>query len=125
MTSRSEPTTPLRMPAGPIAEADALVVLHAADDVAIAKRPLVPGTRVARAGGAELVAGQLVPSGHKVAIAGIAAGAPVRRYGQIIGFATRPIRAGDHVHEHNLSVGDFERDYAVGADYQPVELVVP
>jgi altronate hydrolase len=124
MTGR-ELTTPLRMPAGPIAEADAMVVLSAADHVAIAKRPLVPGTRVRRAGGAMLVARQLIPSGHKVAIAGVAAGGPVHRYGQVIGFATRPIRAGDHVHEHNLSVGDLERDYAIGADYRPVELAAP
>jgi altronate hydrolase len=40
----------------------------------------------------------------------------VRRYGQIIGFASRPIRCGEHVHTHNLSMGDFERDYAFGVD---------
>src|SRR5207237_5962829 len=34
------------------------------------------------------------------------------RYNQIIGFATRDIKAGDHVHVHNLAMGDFERDYA-------------
>ncbi|HSA89486.1 MAG TPA: UxaA family hydrolase, partial [Burkholderiales bacterium] len=31
---------------------------------------------------------------------------------QIIGFATRDIRAGEHVHVHNLAMGEFQRDYA-------------
>ena len=32
----------------------------------------------------------------------IAQGEPVRRYNQIIGFASKPIAAGEHVHTHNL-----------------------
>ena len=36
----------------------------------------------------------LIPPGHKVATRDIALGDPVRRYNQIIGFATRPIRRG-------------------------------
>ena len=50
-------------------------------------------------------------------------GDAVRRYNQIIGFASRPIAAGEHVHTHNLDMGankgDFARDYAVGADVKP------
>ena len=46
----------------------------------------------------------------------IAAGSPVRRYNQIIGFASRQISPGDHVHVHNLAMGSFERDYAFCAD---------
>jgi altronate hydrolase len=42
----------------------------------------------------------------------VAAGRPVRRYNQIIGFATRAIKTGEHVHVHNLAMGDFQRDYA-------------
>jgi altronate hydrolase len=49
----------------------------------------------------------------------------VRRYNQIIGFASRPIAAGEHVHTHNLAMGDFERDYAFGADVKPTRLVEP
>jgi hypothetical protein len=65
----------------------------------------------------------LIPPGHKVATRAIATGEPVRRYNQIIGFATKPIAAGEHVHTHNLGVGDnggdFARDYAYGADVKP------
>ncbi|HEX6793509.1 MAG TPA: altronate dehydratase family protein [Casimicrobiaceae bacterium] len=92
--------------------------LHPADDVVIARQQLVGGTtlideRVTIAG--------LVPPGHKVATRAIAAGAPVRRYNQIIGFASRDIKAGEHVHLHNLAMGAFDRDYAFGADVKPTQ----
>ena len=89
--------------------------LHPADDVLIARSQLVGGTL------AESVTIKgLIPPGHKVATRAIAQGEPVRRYNQIIGFASKPIAAGEHVHTHNLNMGpnkgDFERDYAYGAD---------
>src|SRR3954467_10623545 len=92
--------------------------LHPADDVLIARSQLVGGTQ------AESVTIKgLIPAGHKVASRAIAAGEPVRRYNQIIGFASRPIAQGEHVHTHNLDMGpakgDFERDYAFGADLKP------
>jgi altronate hydrolase len=49
----------------------------------------------------------------------------VRRYNQIIGFATRDIRAGEHVHVHNLAMGNFERDYSFSSEAKPVEYVSP
>jgi altronate hydrolase len=64
-----------------------------------------------------------VPSGHKVAVAPIAEGEPVRKYNQIIGFATGAIAPGDHVHTHNTAFQTFERDYAVGADVTPTQFV--
>ena len=89
--------------------------LHPQDDVLIARAQLVGGS-VAE----NVTIKGLIPPGHKVATRAIAAGEPVRRYNQIIGFASKPIAAGEHVHTHNLGVGphggDFERDYAFGAD---------
>src|SRR6185369_7674712 len=67
----------------------------------------------------------LIPPGHKVATRTIRAGSPVRRYNQIIGFASRDIAPGEHVHLHNLAMGAFERDYAFGADVKPTRLVEP
>src|SRR5439155_23734972 len=64
-----------------------------------------------------------IPAGHKVATRAVAAGEPVRRYSQIIGFATQPIAPGQHVHVHNLEVRDFARDYAYGEAYKPTEFV--
>jgi altronate hydrolase len=92
--------------------------LHPADDVLIARTQLVGGTSVEG-----IAVKGLIPAGHKVAMRAIAQGDSVRRYNQIIGFATKAIAAGEHVHTHNLGVGDkggdFARDYAIGADVKP------
>jgi altronate hydrolase len=92
--------------------------LHAADDVLIARTQLVGGTTVE-----SIAVRGLIPAGHKIATRAIAIGQPVRRYNQIIGFASKAIAAGDHVHVHNLWMGEdkgqFERDYAIGADVKP------
>jgi altronate hydrolase len=90
--------------------------LHPADDVVISLDQLVSGTHIVGEGVA--VAG-LIPPGHKMAARAIAAGEPVRRYGQIIGFASQAIRAGQHVHTHNLAISDFTRDHAHGAEARP------
>src|SRR5512135_1938321 len=94
--------------------------LHPNDDVVIARAQLVSGTALLDE---DVTVSGLVPPGHKVATHAIAAGAPVRRYNQIIGFAKRAIAAGEHVHLHNLQMGAFDRDYAFGADVKPTQPV--
>src|SRR5215471_4167662 len=90
--------------------------LHPADDVVIARSQLVGGTKLMEE---NITVTGLVPPGHKVATHAIKAGDAVRRYNQIIGFASRDIAAGEHVHLHNLQMGAFDRDYAFGADVKP------
>ena len=97
-----------------------MIRIHPADDVVIARHQLVGGTRLADEG--VTVAG-LVPPGHKVAVRPIAAGAPVRRYNQIIGTAKTAIAPGQHVHTHNLEFSSFARDYAAGQGAQPTQYV--
>ena len=100
---------------------DPLVIrIHAADDVVIARHQLVGGTRIESEG--VTVAG-LVPPGHKLATKAIAAGAPVRRYDQIIGTAKVAIAAGQHVHSHNLEFASFARDYAACSAARPTAFV--
>ena len=96
--------------------------LHPADDVVIARQQLVGGTKLLDE---DVTVAGLVPPGHKVATRAIAAGAPVRRYNQIIGFASRAIAAGEHVHLHNLAMGTFDRDYAFGVDAKPTAYIEP
>jgi len=48
------------------------------------------------------VANQDVPIGHKIALADMAVGDTVIKYGQDIGRVVAAIRKGDHVHTHNL-----------------------
>ena len=95
-----------------------IIRLHPDDDVLIARSQLVGGTTVEN-----ITVKGLIPAGHKVATRAISVGEPVRRYNQIIGFASKPIAPGEHVHTHNLNMGpdkgDFTRDYAFGADVKP------
>jgi len=83
--------------------------LHAGDNVTIARSELAPGTVLPAEG---TTVRDAVPLGHKVATRDIPSGETVRRYGQIIGFASRDIAAGEHVHTQNVAMGDFAREYA-------------
>ena len=69
------------------------------------------------------VAGERIPRGHKMAVAAIAINEPVRKYGQIIGFASKAILPGQWVHEHNVSVQDFARDYRFAEDAKNDEVL--
>src|SRR5437870_2132145 len=92
-----------------------VIRLHPDDGVLIARTSLLPGTVVAE--GVTTV--ERIPAGHKVAIRPIATGEAIRRYGQVIGFATVPIEPGQHVHTQNCGMGDFAKDYAFGVDVTP------
>jgi altronate hydrolase len=94
--------------------------LHANDDVLIATQQLLPGSLV-EAGSLRVC--DMVPAGHKLAAHDVAAGAAVRRYNQIIGFATTNISAGQHIHSHNLGMGEFERDYGIGQGVNEIPMV--
>jgi len=94
--------------------------LHPDDDVVIARSQLVGGTQLLDE---KITVLGLVPPGHKIATRAIRAGEAVRRYNQIIGFASRDIAAGEHVHLSNLAMGAFDRDYAYGADAKPTRYV--
>lgn len=101
--------------------------LHPDDLVAVAVHEVEAGSDIGVGGtSAEPVrARDTVPAGHKIALADIPAGTAVRKYGQVIGVATRDIKAGEHVHSHNLAYADMERDYAFGADRKPESLLPP
>ncbi len=95
-----------------------VIRLHPDDAVVIARATLLPGTPVADGVGS---VGR-VPAGHKIAVRPIAPGEAIRRYGQIIGFATAPIAPGEHVHVHNIGMGDFAKDYAFSRDARPTPI---
>jgi altronate hydrolase len=89
--------------------ADLTIRLHPDDDVVIARVEIPAGTMLAKEG---VRAAVRVPAGHKIGVRAVEKGKPVHRYNQIIGFATQAIQPGDHVHVHNVAMGDFQRDYA-------------
>jgi len=100
------------------------IILHADDDVAIAKVPIAAGV-ILEDGPARIVLRCDIRPGHKIARRPRAHGETVRRYGQVIGFATQPIAQGDHVHTHNLAVGELSQEYEVGTDVRPVDAYPP
>jgi altronate hydrolase len=99
-----------------------VIRLSPEDGVVIARIALPPGTPL---GGGLTVGARRIPPGHKVATRPHAAGEPIRRYGQIIGFATEAIAPGEWVHTHNCAMGDFSKDYAWGVDAKPTAFVTP
>jgi altronate hydrolase len=71
------------------------------DTVAVAVKILAKGTRI----DGNIVTRAAILFGHKVALVPIKKGAPVIKYGESIGKATKNIRPGDWVHSHNLGSG--------------------
>ena len=94
--------------------------LHADDNVVVAGVGLPAGTRLQEGA---VVCQSEIPTGHKVAVAAIPAGAPIHKYSQVIGFASIDIHPGEHVHTHNCGVHEFQRDYAVGEDRRSISLL--
>ena len=103
-----------------LTRASLAIRLHPNDDVVIARAQLVGGTTLIDE---NVTIVGLVPPGHKVATRAIATGQPVKRYNQVIGFASRDIVPGEHVHLHNLQMGTLDLDYAFGADVKPTQYV--
>ncbi len=91
--------------------ANPVIVISTADNVATALEPLEPG-RVLTREAETITVRDAIPRGHKVAIAPIASGAAVIKYGSSIGTATADIAPGAHVHTHNVSSSRGRGDLA-------------
>jgi len=92
--------------------------LDPADNVVVARTALEAG------GAAEIVVRDHVPVGHKIAAMAIAKGEPIRKYAQVIGYASKEIRPGEHVHTHNVEFRNTDATYDFSTDLryaQPVE----
>lgn len=93
------------------------VSLHPDDNIAIAKIGVQKGTEFQlEPNGPAIVTLDLIDLGHKVAIQPVSKGGPVRKFGQLIGFATEAIETGDWIHSHNLAAGKLDLDYAFSSD---------
>lgn len=76
-------------------ETHVALVLHADDTVAMALADLSAGREVTLDDGETVTLAEDVPFGHKFALRSMAADEDVRKYGEVIGIASTPIRAGD------------------------------
>ena len=92
--------------------------LHPTDNVCIAVRNLESGEKVT-AGGKTVAVNGAIRMGHKVALAPIAIGKPILRYGQTIGFASQAVAPGDWIHTHNTTATAFERQYEYATEIPP------
>jgi altronate hydrolase len=85
------------------------------DNIVVAAARIEPGAEIAPG----LMLRERIPFGHKIAARPISTGEPVVKFGQIIGFASKPIAPGDWVHEHNVEMHDFARDYRFAEAARP------
>jgi (2R)-sulfolactate sulfo-lyase subunit alpha len=77
------------------------------DNVGVVVRDVKSGEKLAGAStdngdGLRLTARQEIPLGHKIALKDLKRGDTVIKYGEDIGKVVADIRAGEHVHVHNL-----------------------
>jgi altronate hydrolase len=98
----------------------AMLRLHPTDNVLVSTRIVEKGEAPADG----ITATARIMRGHKMASQPIAKGQPIRKFGQIIGFAKSDIVPGDWVHEHNVEMGELSHDYAF-AQAARVEPLLP
>lgn len=99
------------------------ILLHEGDNICVATRGVSRGDAIS-AGERLVDVAEDIRLGHKIAVRPIVKGEAVYKYGQIIGFAASDIEPGQWVHGHNLSVGEFNRDYAVASNVPPEPLPI-
>lgn len=83
------------------------LVHDAADDVGVAVVDLEPGTdcngrNLADNSSLKACSEQSIPLGHKIALKDFTIGDEVTKYGCVIGRIVQPVKAGQHLHTHNL-----------------------
>ena len=81
--------------------AQAAIILASSDNVGIVTTDVRPGSDVL-ADKRRLTVMDPIPFGHKIALAPIAAGDRIVKFGVSIGRATKAIAPGEHVHMHNI-----------------------
>jgi altronate hydrolase len=99
--------------------APAMLRLNGQDNVLISTRIVEKGEMPAE----NVTTTARIMRGHKMAVTDIAKGVPIRKFGQIIGFAKSAIAAGDWVHEHNVEMGPLSHDYAFSQGVRPVDFL--
>tara|TARA_B100001142_G_scaffold277289_1_gene286789 strand:+ start:994 stop:2535 length:1542 start_codon:yes stop_codon:yes gene_type:complete len=87
-----------------------LIVLSKNDNVGVSQFIIPEKTKIE---GREINTIDPIPFGHKVCLKSVNKGDPIIKYDQIIGFASKNIQAGEHVHSHNLEFKEFKRDFKV------------
>ena len=91
-----------------------IIVLASGDDVGVALHDIQAGEPLITTDGALQAAAQsAIPMGHKVTLHALQKGAPIIKYGQVIGEALRDVAEGSHVHSDALGFGTGTLRHAV------------
>ncbi|MEM7258766.1 MAG: altronate dehydratase family protein [Pseudomonadota bacterium] len=88
------------------------------DNVVVALRDLASGESI---DGLTLI--DDVPRGHKLAVSAISSGEKAIKYAQVIGYANCDIKAGVHVHTHNIEFRGTDHQYEYCTDNTEPELL--
>lgn len=97
-----------------------LMKMNPRDTVAVALRPIEAGEEIAF-DSLSIKAREAIPQGHKIALADLAGGSAIIKYGYPIGRAVADIAQGNWVHTHNLKTGlAGEETYEYRPDLHPV-----
>tara|TARA_Y100000589_G_scaffold323656_1_gene358527 strand:+ start:31 stop:1542 length:1512 start_codon:yes stop_codon:yes gene_type:complete len=64
-----------------------------------------------------------IPISHKVSSSRIKKGEAIKKYSQIIGYASRNIEEGEHIHTHNVEFRNTEDDYKLTNDLKEFNYV--
>ncbi|MFB2864353.1 UxaA family hydrolase [Aeromonas sp. MdU4] len=103
----------------------AVIRIHPTDNVLVSLRDLTAG-EVIEYQGSTLTLGPPLARGHKIALAPLAQGDPIIKYGLPIGHATTTIAPGEHVHHHNLATNLNELDeYSYQPELAEVSTTLP
>ena len=89
--------------------------LDPSDNVVTATQTLEAGVDIEGA-----VTQGIIPRNHKIATRPIATGEAIRKYAQIIGYASEDIVAGSHLHTHNVEFRNTDMAYEFATDLRPV-----
>lgn len=103
-------------------EKSPVIRLDAHDNVVVARVPIAKGTVLHPE---NIVVQSDIPLGHKLATCAIAKDEPVRKYNTIIGYATRDVVPGTHMHNDTIRFDRVEHPTDFCEDYHPVELLAP
>ena len=98
------------------------LVLNEADNVAVLTKKVAAG-EVALGGGVPLK--EPAPQGHKIARQDIPEGAPIHKFGHVIGYATADIARGEHVHSQNCGFGAHPDSTSYGQRLGAARVAIP
>lgn len=120
-------TTPVVWLDGKQSAAQPFLRLSPIDNVAVALRILKEGEELTVPASDDkpeykVTVAARIMKGHKVALTDMPEGSRVQKYAQLIGLASESIKAGDHVHSHNLSFTNNDTTYARRTDIEPTKV---